>query len=568
MDPFSVVSPIDPLLALALIFAAGYPAGLLARRVGIPSVTGNIVAGVLLGPSVAHVFDESVARDLKPLTMFAMGMMTVVIGGHLSSRRLFNAKRRIFSVLTAEVIATGTLVAAATWFVPRWFGAPVPWEVAVLLGAIAIATAPATILAVVREERAKGLLVKTLLASVALDNVVCIVLFSVAMAVVRSTAEHISPRAISLVMSAIGDIIMAAGFGLLVGFALLAVVGRRRLQPFSGLIIAIMLLTGGAQFLDISPLLACLSMGVLLGNSSREASKMILSLENLEPVVFTSFFTLAGVDLHLSHLPAMGLLGAAYFVARAVGKIGGGTIGAYIGTDRPRIRRYLGRALLPQAGLAIGLLVIIQGDPNISQSIVATITTVVLATVVLNELIGPSLVRRSLKKSSESHKDRARIVEFLQEEYILAPLQAEDRWGAIRQLAEFLIRSHGLRGTTADELVATVEERERSFTTALGSGVALPHARVEEGPEIMGVMGISPEGLDFDAPDGAPVNFVILIATPEEHQKKHQEVLAAVARIMTDTDVRAKLFAARNPAEAFDAIDTELEHDYNYFLED
>jgi len=551
-----------------LIFAAGYPAGLLARRIGVPAVTGNIIAGVLLGPSVAHVFDESVARELKPLTMFAMGMMTVVIGGHLSARRLFNAKRRIFSVITAEVLATGILVTAATWFIPLAANVPVPWEVAVLLGAIATATAPATILAVVREERAKGLLVKTLLASVALDNVACIVLFSVSMAVVRSTFEHISMPAGFLIIRSIFDVILAAGFGLLVGYGLLAAVGPRRLQPFSGLIIAIMLLTGGAQFMGLSPLLACLAMGVLLGNSSRFASKMVSSLENLEPVVFTSFFTLAGVDLHLSQLPAMGLLGGAYFVARALGKIGGGTLGAYIGTDRPRIRRYIGPALLPQAGLAIGLLVIIQGDPNIPRGIVATITNVVLATVVLNELIGPSLLRRSVRKSGESQKDRPRIVEFLQEEYIFAPLRAQNRSEVIRKLADFLIRSHNLHGITTDELVTTVEERERSFTTALGSGVALPHARVAKGPEIMGVMGICPDGLDFAAPDGVAVNFVILIATPEEHQKTHQEVMAAVARIMSDPTVRTKLFAARNPAEAFEAIDTELVHDYNYFLED
>ena len=115
-------------MAIALIFAAGYPAGLLARRVGMPAVTGNILAGVLLGPSLFGVFPSTMAEDLELVTIFAMGLITVVIGGHLNYRRLHNAKRRIGSVALLEITLTAGLVTSAVFLVGQ------EWPTAILLG--------------------------------------------------------------------------------------------------------------------------------------------------------------------------------------------------------------------------------------------------------------------------------------------------------------------------------------------------------------------------------------------------------------------------------------------------
>jgi mannitol/fructose-specific phosphotransferase system IIA component (Ntr-type) len=361
---------------------------------------------------------------------------------------------------------------------------------------------------------------------------------------------------------------LSAALGFIIAAALLVLVRRRRIEPFSGLFMAIVTTIGLAEAVGLQSLLASLTLGVVLGNAGREGEEMIDSLENLEPLLLTCFFTLAGVDLDLSRLLEVGLLGGAYFAARAVGKVAGGAIGAAIGSESPRIRRNLGPALLPQAGLAIGMVVILQGNANIASELKLTITNVVLAAVVLNEILGPPLVRRAIHRAGEAGKDRRRVVEFLQEENIRTPMRASDRWDAIRQLAEFLVRSHDLKHIKVAELVRTIEEREREFTTALGMGVALPHARVPRGPEIMGVMGIFPEGVDFGAADGEPARVVILIATPEGREDHHLEVMAAVTRIVSDAGVRARLFAARTSADAFEAIEMDLEHDYNYFLEE
>lgn len=552
---------LNPLLAVALIFAAGYPAGLIARRLGVPSVTGNILAGVLLGPSVFHLFGHDVGHDMEPLTVFAMGLAAAVIGGHLSYRRLHNSLRRIVSITLMEVPLTFLLVTGGCLAA----GAELP--MALLLGAIATETAPATVFAVIREARAKGMLVKTLMADVALNNVCCLVLFSL---VLERLAYMTSPGGDAA--AAIADTLIrlgiAVGLGALIAAALMILTRRLGLPEFTGVLIAILLLTGGAQFMGASPLLASLAFGVTLGNLDRESEGLISSLESLEPALLTCFFTLAGIELNLGQLPAMGMLGAVYFLARMSGKMAGGTLGARIGTDVARIRRNIGPALVPHAGLAIGLVVILRSDPRVPEEIGAAVTNIVLAAVVLSELVGPPLVRRSIERAEEKGKDRRRILEFLQEEHILAPLQSGGKSEAIRELAGFMVRTHRLREISVDELVESVEEREKAMSTAMGMGIAIPHARLSVGPEIAGVMGISPEGIDFDAPDGEPVHVIVLIATPPENHARHLEVMAAVARMMSDARVRAQLSVASSPAIAFDAIESEGNLNYNYFLDD
>lgn len=552
---------LNPLLAIAVIIIAGFTAGALARRLGVPAVAGNILAGVALGPSLLGVFAEDTAIELDPVTNFIMGLITLIIGAHLNLRRIRSALRRILSIVLVEVTLTFGLVLAGAY----WLGTG--WQTAILLAAIATATAPGTVLAVIKEERAKGLMVKTLLAGVALNNMLCILLFSIATAAVaHANLAHEQSILQSALKPAI-DIVIAAALGAALGAALPPLVRSRRVEPFTALIAAIFLATGASIYLGVSPLLTNMCMGIMLANIDRRSEAPISALENIEPILLTCFFTLAGIKLHLGDIGVMGALGGMYFVARAIGKAGGGFIGGALGGSVARIRNTLGLALLPQAGLAIGQVVILQGDARLPADIVNIITDVVLATVVLNEMVGPPLVRRAILRAGEGGKDRRRIVEFLQEEFIMVPLRSDDRWGVIRELGEFLIRSHDVRDVTTEELIKSVEERERTFTTAIGSGVALPHARVPDGPDIMGVMGISRKGIDFDAPDGEPVRVVIMIATPEAHKERHAEVLAAVARMLSDADVRGRLFTARDPAEAFEAIETEARHDYNYFLE-
>ncbi|MCA9435480.1 MAG: cation:proton antiporter, partial [Candidatus Omnitrophica bacterium] len=381
----------NPLLMIALIFAAGYPAGLLARKGGMPKVTGNILAGILLGPSFLNVFDHSIAKILEPLTVFAMGLITCVVGGHLSYRRLHNALYRILSVSFFETAFTVLLVSGGAY----WYtGDPV---VGLLIGPIAAATAPATVLAVVFEERGKGLLIKTLFAAVALDNVFAVVLFSLGRAQIRGMTGGEGGVG-SGVLLAFRELLFAVLLGVILGFLLTRLVRFKKIEPFSGLLMAILLATGGAEAIGVSPLLTSLVLGIFLGNSERKSESWVTSLESLEPALMTCFFTLAGVDCDIGTIGQVGVLGGIYIIARSAGKLGGGYLGGKIGTKIARVYENIGMALLPHAGLAIGLIVILNSDPVIASNypeVVRELTNVVLAAVVIFEIIGPPLVRRS-----------------------------------------------------------------------------------------------------------------------------------------------------------------------------
>ena len=159
----------NPLFVLAVLLTAGGVCGHLARRLHLPSVTGQILAGVLLGPAVLGVFGAEAAHPLSPIVHFALGLIAVDIGTHLHLRRLRNHFRRLGLLLLLEATATPLFVYGALVF-----GARTDWTIGILFGTLAVATAPATVLAIVKETRSRGVYVRTLIAAVALNNIACI----------------------------------------------------------------------------------------------------------------------------------------------------------------------------------------------------------------------------------------------------------------------------------------------------------------------------------------------------------------------------------------------------------
>ena len=171
----------DPLLVLATVLVVGVAFGTMAKRAGLPSITGQIVGGALIGQAGFKLFDLQAIEELHPLTEFALGLMAVTIGAHLNVRRLRNAGKRLFFLLLLESTVTPTLIFCGLVFVPD-----MSWSGALLFGTLAISTAPATIVALVKEARAKGVFVKTLIAAVAFNNMACILLFELARAAVHA----------------------------------------------------------------------------------------------------------------------------------------------------------------------------------------------------------------------------------------------------------------------------------------------------------------------------------------------------------------------------------------------
>ncbi len=556
----------NPLLLLGVVLVAGVVSGLVARRYHLPAVTGQILVGVLLGP-VLHIFDHATVAEMQPITAFALGLMAVAVGSHLHLRKLKPAKTRLLLLLAFELTLTPVLVFGAVRIVGG------SWEMGLLLATLTISTAPATILAIVKETRSKGVFVKTLVAAVALNNIAAIALFELAHTVTR---DILDPEVAYGLLETIGhplstvllSVLLGGGIGILLIAVTRNVVRSDRLTALS--MIAILLTAGIAtQFDMFSTLLACLFLGVVLANLTPDKEEIgHHAFENFESAIFAVFFTLAGMELDFSYLVQGGLLALVVFGARFVGKVGSGFASMKLAGATQSHQQWLGIAMIPQAGLAVGLMLLVTEDP-VFGGFRSLFLAVVLTLVTMNELVGPVLTRLALLRSGDYGKDRARLIDFLHEENIQVELDARTMDEAIEQLVDLLVRSNDLP-IDVEQFRTAVLTRERQESTLLGDGLAIPHGDLDEGDRIVGAMGISSSGLPFATPDGHPVHCIVLLATPPTMRTRHLEVLASFARaIGFDRGVQQQLFHARSAAHAYEILHAdEHEDDFNYFLED
>ncbi len=556
----------DPLLILAVVIVAGLLAGEVTKRIQLGSVTGQILVGVLLGAAGLDLFPRESVDGLQPVTHFALGVMVMVVGGHLNLRRLRNARKRLGILLACEVVITPVIV----WSVVRHvYGAD--WPTAGLLATLCISTAPATIIALIAETRSKGVFVKTLVGAVALNNIACILMFEVARMAARveldASVVHPLSDFFLLPLQQLG---MAAVLGLGLGGLLILITRKvfkaERLATAS--MLTVMLTFGAAELIGASSLLACLFLGVVLANLTPDKDEIVESaFVNVRDAIFAVFFTLAGMHLDVEHLGEAGVIAGLVFTGRLVGKLAAARLAMGLAHATRRLRSYLGMALVPQAGVAVGLLLLVQDDPALS-SISSVVLTTGLAVVTANEIVGPWLTRIALTRSGEVDHDRERLIDFLHEENIVTGFEASTKEQAIAQLVDVLIRTNRL-DADRKALLASVLDRESQASTCFGSGLALPHGTLAGGDEIVGAMGISRTGMDFETPDGVPVYCMVVLATPPDQRNRHLSVLAALAQALgTDRNIQRQLFTAKSAAHAWAILHVEETKDFNYFLED
>jgi len=366
------------------------------------------------------------------------------------------------------------------------------------------------------------------------------------------------------------ELLIAAGIGAGVAlvmdqFARLAV---RPERVTTGAVVALVFTTGLATSLQVSPLLACLILGIVQTNITRARSHLVDSVfADFEPTILAIFFTLAGMHLDTVHLQQAGFMAAAYFIARAAGKWGAANLAMRLAGATERVRRNLGPALIPQAGVAVGLVIVVQGDAAYAH-LAGLLSAIVLSVVTVNEIFGPILTRVALKKAGEVGKDRLRLIDFLQEENIVTNFQADNKRQAILSLVDLLIDSHGLHAVDRNVLLESVLAREAQASTCLGGGLSVPHGILPAGFPMAGVMALSQRGLDFDTPDGRPVHCMVLLGTSPEERDRHLQVLATLARTVgLGPDFQDQLFNATSPAHASELLHGEEFEDFNYFLE-
>ena len=389
----------DELTSLGLILLLALLAGHLVKVVRIPEVTGYILAGVALGPSLLGWVSAENLQALQVLSEVALGLILFSIGS-VFEFSLFRRLGRQFlnltlveSALAAVLVTTGVLLLGQ------------PWQVALLLGVIAIATAPASTLMVIRECNSSGPLTDNLLGIIAVNNLFCITAYAVAAAVI-DLASGIGGRSIfdALYLAAyplVWQLFGSAAWGYLVGMLLAGWSTQVRETGEMLILLAgsILLCVGVARLLDLSPLIASLAVGATMVNLSRRSHRLFDTLSGTDPPFYAIFFVLAGADLDLALVPAMGVVGLVYVGGRSLGKFAGAVAGARWLQLEPTVQRFLGFGLLAQAGLAVGLTLQIEGR---YEAYAPSVSTVVLASVAIFEMFGPISTRFALMRAGEA----------------------------------------------------------------------------------------------------------------------------------------------------------------------
>ncbi len=397
-------------LGLAILLAAGLLTAKLGQLLKLPSVTGYILAGLLLGPSCLNLISAaSVGSSLEHFTQIALMLIAFGIGEQVEISGLRDRAGSIAAIAGLEVLGAFFMVSIAVFVAARLTDFNDCWNIndhialALLLGAVGGATAPAAILHVMREIKAVGPLSSTLMAVIAFDNGLCLMIFGLVVPIAGQIVGSDAGGLLAALLHCVSEISLSLLTGLITGLLLDLVLPRLQRQGemlSAGL--ALLLACGEVcRYFNLSSLLAGMAAGFIIINRDTRDVRLFRALNAFDPPIYVLFFTLAGSHLHLSAALQAGWLGLIYFIARITGKMGGAWLGAKLTRAGHRVRTYLGPALIPQAGVAIGLIFLIDADEKLGVYS-DLITPVVLTTVVLSELIGPLCVRFAVEKAGEA----------------------------------------------------------------------------------------------------------------------------------------------------------------------
>ena len=383
------------ILSLALMLLAAFLMTRVTKLLKLPNVSAYILTGILIGPYGLKLIPFSVAEGMDFLTDIALAIIAFGVGKYLKFAKLKEAGGKVAVITAGESFCTALLVFFTMGFL---FGLPLDFSL--LLGVIAAVTAPASTLMTIRQYKAKGELVDLLLPVIALDNAIALIAFSLALAVM-SRGESFAPAggfSWHLLLLPLGLNLAAILVGAGLGLGLKRLICQRR-TPDNRLMLAIgllLVLTGLCQAFGISPFLSAMALGIAYVNAGGRES-LFTQMDGFSPPILTMFFVLSGMGLDISLLAGAGLLGLTYFFLRTAGKLAGACLGTHLCRLAPPTKKYLGLALLPQAGVSIGLAMtarrLLPSDSG------ALLSVIVLFAAVLYEMTGPVLAKLALERS-------------------------------------------------------------------------------------------------------------------------------------------------------------------------
>lgn len=373
----------------------GFIFGKGAKLLKLPSVSGYLIAGLLLGPSLFNFVSSEEAKSFEIVSEITLSFIAFGIGSEFMLKDIIQMGKKITIITLAEVVGAISVVFSVMYFIFNQ-----DFAFSLVIASMSAATAPAATIMVIRQYRAYGPVTKTILPVVALDDVFGIIAFGIAISVAKILVSGTEFSIFKIIGVPIYEIFGSLLLGLILGVVLSLL--TKKIDPKDELqiktIFFVGIATGLSKVLDFSPLLTNIMMGATLANLRVFSNRSFSAVNDFVPIFYILFFTIAGAALDLKILYTVGLIGAAYIVARATGKILGAYIGAKSVNAEPQVQKYLGFALLPQGGISIGLSVIVmQQLPMYS----VQITTIIMASVLFYETLGPIFAKISIHKAGE-----------------------------------------------------------------------------------------------------------------------------------------------------------------------
>ena len=383
----------NSLIIIGIMMLAGLVLSRAAKLVKLPNVTAFLVAGLLIGPCVGGIVSKANAASLGIVSEAALGFIAYSIGGEFRLSYLKEIGKAPLTITLCQGLSTALCVDAGLIL----FGVDTP--LSLILGAIALATAPAATLMVVRQYKADGSVTRMLLPVVAMDDALGLIVFSVSASVAEGMlGGQISVKSMLLtpLIEIFGSIALGAALGIILAYGARFFQSRGNRLALS--IALVFLGVGLCDLLGLSSLLVCMMIGAMMVNMSQQRDVLMEQCDRFTPPLFLLFFVLSGAQLDLGVLPQVGLIGVAYLLLRFLGKWGGTFLGAVSVKADKHIRHYLGLTLLPQAGVAIGMASLVSAR---FPSLASQVNTIVLAGVLVFELVGPVITKIALRKAGE-----------------------------------------------------------------------------------------------------------------------------------------------------------------------
>ncbi len=395
-------------LAIGIIVVVGFFGGLASEKLKLPRITGYIIIGVLLSPTILGIIPKETIGNLDIITDISLGFIAYLIGGSLRWEHLQKLAKSIAWITLFQSLGAWFLVALALailghLIIPNGTFWQTYFPMAFIIGAVSCATAPAAVMAIIRQYKAKGPLTTTLLAVVALDDAIAVIAFAIASGICQPLVNGAGISPYQMLAVPFLHILESAAIGVVFALALMYISRLVRTRDLLLVVVfgMIMLCVGLTTYLGVSSILASMVVGFIVVNKTRRKD-MFLVVEGIEDIFFAMFFVLAGLHFDLSILKVAGVLALLIVLARCVGKYTGARTGARISHAPDAIRKYLGLALLPKAGVTMGLILLAALQFPTFGSLMLN---AVLASTIINELAAPPLTKYAIFKAGEAGID-------------------------------------------------------------------------------------------------------------------------------------------------------------------